>query len=366
MGRPSKDATPCALPNKNVQLCKECDVRREAAEQPGGRRQWLKNEWQESGLQCARIATGPTAPEFCAPADADRPRRARAPPAAAPEAAPLRDKRLSDDHHRLHGSKRSGAGRHYLTSPVTPAARATSGLSGTATHILSLAGEAATAQILRGDATTSKPIAQLSKKRKTAVTQSAAAVLGGAASMIAPADPDGLLVAVAAHVQTKRAREAQRESDPKKKKKLQTTVVADLSTAANTATVQRFALDIKGKPRGKAASTRASSAAADSAADAAKVAADPAVEVKIGKETIEWRPIKSRGVCAARRSRSTVAKASPATGSTSSTSTSPCALRNGRRSSGTQSTLGRVSPSSSCPRSSTPGPDQPGASGGTG
>ena len=72
MGRPSKDATPCALLNKNVQLCKECDVRREAAEQPGGRRQWLKNEWQESGLQCARIATGPAAPEFCAPADVDR------------------------------------------------------------------------------------------------------------------------------------------------------------------------------------------------------------------------------------------------------------------------------------------------------
>ena len=47
MGRPSKDATPCALLNKNVQLYKECDVCREAAEQPGGRRQWLKNEWQK-------------------------------------------------------------------------------------------------------------------------------------------------------------------------------------------------------------------------------------------------------------------------------------------------------------------------------
>ena len=46
MGRPSKDATPCALLNKNVQLYKECDVCREAAEQPGGRRQWTINEWR--------------------------------------------------------------------------------------------------------------------------------------------------------------------------------------------------------------------------------------------------------------------------------------------------------------------------------
>jgi hypothetical protein len=48
MGRPSKDATPCALLNKNVQLYKECDVCREAAEQPGGRRQWTINEWRLS------------------------------------------------------------------------------------------------------------------------------------------------------------------------------------------------------------------------------------------------------------------------------------------------------------------------------
>ena len=52
MGRPSKDATPCALLNKSVQLYKECDVCREAAEQP------------RAGLQCARIATGLAAPEF--------------------------------------------------------------------------------------------------------------------------------------------------------------------------------------------------------------------------------------------------------------------------------------------------------------
>ena len=38
MGRPSKDATPCALLNKNVQLYKECDVCREAAEEIGGMR----------------------------------------------------------------------------------------------------------------------------------------------------------------------------------------------------------------------------------------------------------------------------------------------------------------------------------------
>lgn len=277
MGRPSKDATPCALLNKSVQLYKECDVCREAAEQP------------RAGLQCARIATGPAAPEFCAPADADRPWRARAAPAAAPEAGHFA---INDGAMTATGymGRSSGAGRHSFASPGTPAGRATSGLSGTTTHILSLAGDGATAQILRGDATTSKPIAQLSKKRKTktAVTQSATAVLGGVASMIAPVDPDGLLVAVAAHVQTKHARGAQRESDPEKKKKLQTTVVADLSTTANTAMVQRSALDIKGKPHGKAASTCAGSAAADSAADAAKVAVDPAVEVKIGKETIEW------------------------------------------------------------------------------
>jgi hypothetical protein len=61
MGRPSKDATPCALLNKNAQLYKECDVCREAAEQPGGRRQWTINEWRLSDWQGCSARGSPPA-----------------------------------------------------------------------------------------------------------------------------------------------------------------------------------------------------------------------------------------------------------------------------------------------------------------
>ena len=73
-------------------------------------------------------------------------------------------------------------------------------MSGTATHILSLVGTEATAAILRGKATAHKPIAQLSKKRKTDVVQSGVAVLMGAAALLNPVDPEGLIVETAAKI----------------------------------------------------------------------------------------------------------------------------------------------------------------------
>jgi hypothetical protein len=159
MGRTPTNEKPCAVLNLGVRLYKECDVCRAAAEQPlsGQRRQWTPHEWLLSGLTCARIAAGPADPELCVPPDAGRPRRTRA-AAAADSAAPLRNKPQCDDRARRQSreAEKSGVGRHRSTSPETPAGAGASGVSGTATHILSLAGTGATAAILRGKATAHK------------------------------------------------------------------------------------------------------------------------------------------------------------------------------------------------------------------